>query len=601
MFGFKGFAASGWQDDGIRAIYRRLPLFQNLSRKALRELTDELTWFSLPAGRVLFKEGADGDALFVLVSGMLAITTTDRNGRLRRIGNVHVGETVGELAMLARGPRSATVTALRDSTLLGLDQAAFDRMLERHPHTANTLLHLLAVRQLRMMDPKGTARHAGTTALISLDPELDCATFAAELAARLVRLDPPAPTLQPTKLLTAGTTGFTEDHFHELETLHARLIYCAQRQDNGRAVDPAWARRCYRQADHIILLARPETRLPPDLHGELSRRRDEPRPHDLVLLQHAGTATPLPPGPDLADLSADLLLSIRDGDVGDLDRLARLLTGRATGLVLGGGGARGYSHIGVIKALHEVGMPIDLLGGASIGAIMAAGLAIGWRYDELHENIREAFVADNPVDDYTLPFVALTRGDKVTRRLQRYFGKLAFDQTWRPFYCVSSNLTTANVQVHRKGPLWRALRASIAIPGVLPPMIEHGDVLVDGGLMNNLPTDIMRDLDRGPVLGVDVGQVPALACELEDYREYPRWQALFGRRTGAPGIVSLLVRAATVSSEVYLRACREQTDLLFIPPVEHVELRAWKTLDHCVEAGYRHAMELLERHPDPWW
>jgi NTE family protein len=132
-------------------------------------------------------------------------------------------------------------------------------------------------------------------------------------------------------------------------------------------------------------------------------------------------------------------------------------------------------------------------------------------------------------------------------------------------------------------------------------MIEDGQVLVDGALMNNLPTDIMQGFGRGPVIGVDVGQVEALVCELQDYDQYPRWRALLRMRTGAPGIGSLLVRAATVSSEVYARACRDHADLLFSPPVEQIELRAWKTLDYCIECGYRHAMEVLERVEKPWW
>jgi NTE family protein len=189
----------------------------------------------------------------------------------------------------------------------------------------------------------------------------------------------------------------------------------------------------------------------------------------------------------------------------------------------------------------------------------------------------------------------------VTRRLKRFFHELSFEQTWHPFYCVSSNLTKADIEIHRSGTLWRSLRASVSIPGILPPMIEDGQVLVDGALMNNLPTDIMQGFGRGPVVGVDVGQVEALVCDLQDYDQYPRWRALLRMRTGAPGIGSLLVRAATVSSEVYARACRDHADLLFSPPVEQIELRAWKTLDYCIECGYRHAMEVLERVEKPWW
>ncbi|NJO36782.1 MAG: cyclic nucleotide-binding domain-containing protein [Rhizobiales bacterium] len=601
MFGWRLFSSSGWQDHGLQAVFQRLPLFRDLSRKTLNELTDELTWFSLPAGEPLFHQGARGDALFVLVSGMLALTVTDHRGETRRIGYIHAGETVGELALMSGEPRTATVTALRDSTLFGLDQGAFQRLIDRHPHTSSQLLRMLAERQVRMHGLAALSRHAGTIALISLDAELSSESLGHRLAARLDALNPPAGGRLATKVLGADAIEITEDRLHELETIHARLIYCAQLYDRQRMLDPSWARRCHRQADYVFALARPTTYLPARVVNELIKRREEPRPHDLVVIHPAHADIPAMPKSSVLKLPADLQINLKGDGNSEIDRLARLVAGKANGLVLAGGGARGYSHIGVIKALHEAGMPIDLVGGSSIGSIIAAGLAVGWSVDELYANIKEAFVDSNPVNDYTLPFVALTRGDKVTRRLKRFFGDITFEQTWRPFYCVSSNLTKGDIELHQHGALWRSLRASVSIPGILPPMIENGQVLVDGAVMNNFPTDIMRDFGRGPVVGVDVGQVEALVCNIPDYSLYPRWRALLRLGTGAPGIGTLLVRAATVSSEAYARSCREQADLLFTPPVEQIELRAWKTLDYCIECGYRHAMEVLERLEKPWW
>ena len=599
MFGWRLFSSAGWEDDALNAIFQRLPLFRDLDRKTLNELTEELTWFSLPAGEPLFFQGADGDALFVLVSGMLSVAINERGRKPRRIGYIHAGETVGELALMSGEPRSATVTALRDSTLFGLDHSAFERLIERHPHTSSKLLRMLAARQVRMTKPTSLSSQAGTIALISLDPDLSSEDLAFRLATRLDALDPPNGDIQASKVLGADAIEISDDRLHELETVHSRLIYCAQLYDKDGMVDPAWARRCHRQADHVLALAKPTTNLPDRMVRELISRREEPRPHDLVLFHPPNVDVPIVPDKSVLRLKADLQINLRGDDDLEMDRLARLVTGQANGLVLAGGGARGYSHIGVIRALSEANIPIDLIGGSSIGAIIASGMALGWSWERLYDNIKEAFFDSNPVNDYTLPFVALTRGDRVTRRLKRYFGDLTFDQTWRPFYCVSSNLTKGDVQLHLKGELWRSLRASIAIPGILPPMIEQGQVLVDGGVMNNLPTDVMRDWARGPVIGVDVGQVEAFACDIEDYSHYPRWKALFRRKTGAPGIASVLVRSATVSSELFSRACRDQADLLFTPPVEQIELRAWKTLDHCVECGYRHAMDILEKIDHP--
>ena len=272
MFGWRLFSNNGWEDENLKAIFQRLPLFRDLDRKTINELSEELTWFSLPAGEPLFLQGAVGDALFVLVSGMLSVVIEDRPGGPKRVGHIHAGETVGELALMSGEPRSATVTALRDSTLFGLDQSAFEHLIERHPHTSSVLLRMLAQRQVRMTSPGGLSRQARTIALISLDPDLSSDDVAERLATRLDILDPPKGDLQPTKVLGADALEISEDRLHELETIHARLIYCAQIYEQGRMVDPAWPRRCHRQADHVLALAK--THDPPALpHGA---RADQP-------------------------------------------------------------------------------------------------------------------------------------------------------------------------------------------------------------------------------------------------------------------------------------------------------------------------------------
>jgi len=185
-------------------------------------------------------------------------------------------------------------------------------------------------------------------------------------------------------------------------------------------------------------------------------------------------------------------------DADDLGRLARLLTRRGVGLVLSGGGARGFAHLGVIRALREARVPIDFVGGSSIGSIIAAGVAVGWSDDEMRMRYRRSFVDTNPVNDYTFPFVALTRGRKVSRLLQREYGDVLIEEPAPAFFfCVSANLTTGRALEHRDGRLADALRASVAIPGVMPPAYRGEDVLVDGAAINNLPVDIMHTTHRG--------------------------------------------------------------------------------------------------------
>jgi NTE family protein len=267
------------------------------------------------------------------------------------------------------------------------------------------------------------------------------------------------------------------------------------------------------------------------------------------------------------------------------------------GLVLAGGGARGFAHIGIIQALREAGVPFDQLGGTSMGAIIAAGLAREWGLEEMRERMRAVFVDDNPLSDFTLPLIALVRGRKVSARLRQHFEEVSIEELPLSFFAVSSDLTTGRIHVHRDGPLWRALRASVALPGILPPVTHHGHLLVDGGVMNNLPVDVMREqtLDAGPIVACDITGEINLQVQDERYGERPWWRLLSQRMRGQPSILSILMRSGTVGSEAQRRVVREQCDYLIEPPMPDIGLRDWKKFDAAIRQGYETARACIER------
>ena len=190
---------------------------------------------------------------------------------------------------------------------------------------------------------------------------------------------------------------------------------------------------------------------------------------------------------------------------GDLARVARLIGGHATGLVLSGGGARGFAHIGVLRALREAGIAVDYVAGCSAGAIVGAGIAADWDDAHLATALRAAFVEDDPLSDFTLPLVAMHSGHKVSQVLKRTFGEGDIEDLPLPFFCVSTDLSEGVLHVHERGPLWITLRATSAIPGVVPPVFHERRVLVDGGVMDNLPVEEMRHRLGGDIIAVDVG------------------------------------------------------------------------------------------------
>jgi NTE family protein len=195
---------------------------------------------------------------------------------------------------------------------------------------------------------------------------------------------------------------------------------------------------------------------------------------------------------------------------------------------------------------------------------------------------RRSFVDTNPVNDYTFPFVALTRGRKVSRLLQREYGEVLIEDLRRPFFCVSANLTTGRSVEHRDGRLADALRASVAIPGVMPPVYRGEDVLVDGAAINNLPVDIMQSHTPGLVIGSDVGA--------------DRFALDRGGKRGI-NIFQILMHAGMINSAASAAVQRELADVLLKPPLGNVDLLDWRAFDRLIQAGYDYARAALDALP----
>src|SRR6185437_13838190 len=391
---------------------------------------------------------------------------------------------------------------------------------------------------------------------VPLQPGLETAPIAHRLASALTESGSRAA------VLDVAASEQSADWFNNFETSHDVVFY------RGDLPDSPWTHQCLRQADRIFLLARVDEPLPQsplDLPAFKERASGLP---ELLLLHPPGAKAGLPEHFSMRSGLFESHHHIRAGNTADVHRLARFIAGRAVGLVLAGGGARGFAHIGIIKALMEAQVPFDHLGGTSMGAIIAAGLAHEWGVEELSDRMRDVFVTNNPLNDFTLPLIALVRGKKASIMLRRNFGDIRIEELPIPYFCVSSDLTTGRIHEHRAGVLWRALRATVALPGILPPVTYHGHLLVDGGVMNNLPVDVMREhaIGSGPIIACDITGEIDLKAKDDHYGEKPWWRLIAQGMQGNPSIVSILMRSGTVGSEAQRRIVREQADYLIEPP-----------------------------------
>jgi NTE family protein len=556
-------------------------LLRTLDPISLAALEAELVRICVAGGETLFRENDFADALYIVIAGSLAVTVRGSNGRDMLVARIRSGEIVGEMALLDGGLRSATVEAVRDTELLRLDRLSYERLVERHPKSMLALTSLLSKRlrdTTHHLDGQVPVR---TVAIVPLGPDADHYGVAHNLASRL--LDDGHRAL----LLDHESAAHTSEWFDAAETGSDLVLYCAEPSDD------AWTKLCLRQADRVLLIASSASRDAPSkwLADQLSQLR---QPLDLALLHDTGAISGRAAERWRERLRLDVICHIRRYNAEDVARLARLLRGAAVGLVLSSGGARGFAHLGVVRALREAKIPIDLIGGCSMGAITGAAVALEWDDFEIKERLRHAFAKSNPVNDYTIPFLALTKGQKLVRLLKEQFGSIHIENLWRPYFCVSTNLSAGTLTVHRHGTLTQALQASASIPGLLPPVMIAGEAHVDGGVMNWLPVDVMGS-ERGMVIAVDAASDSALMPISErDAGGFSFWRILCGSRK-IPPIVDLLMRTVTVGSEALGRAARAQADILFKPPLGNIDLLDWGACDRVIEAGYRHAIETLNR------
>ncbi|MET3666399.1 NTE family protein [Caulobacter sp. 1776] len=566
----------------VRAVETPLPDDSALARLFARERRNgAAAWFSLPGGATLFEPGEDADQLYFLKTGRLGAFRREEGQEPQFLGVIRPGEPAGEMALVGGTAHSANMVALRDSEVLSLPREDFFEAAEGDP-TVMLELSRLMIRRARQAQTHAAIGDPSVFGFIAVEPGAAIRPIVERLARCMETLGY-SVTVEGGESLLAPTEWFSN-----VEREHDFVLYVAE------ADETAWKHVVGRQVDRLFRVGRGERAPPASIPSYASGPLQAQRLVDLILLQSANLSRPVGSEAWMAATQAARLFHLRENGLADLQRLARVLTGQSVGLVLSGGGARAYAHIGAIQAMRERGIPIDFVGGASMGAIVAAGLAMGWDDGELETRIHKAFVDSSPLDDIAFPMIAMTRGEKVRARLDEHFGVVDISDLWLPFFCVSSNLTSGAYQLHRTGDLQNALRATISLPGVLPPATENGAVLVDGAVMKNFPADVMRSFQLGPIVGVDVTRGRSITAE--DIVAPPslwRWIASGEWRKGPP-IVALLMRAATVTTGRDLAAAREATDVLITPKLEGIDIRDWRAFDPAVKAGYVAASFALE-------
>ena len=575
----------------------------DLDARTLQALAPRLTPVALTSGEYLMHQGEVGDAMYFVVTGRLRVVLEGDDPHI--IGRIGAGAIVGELALLADEPRFASVIAARDTDLLRLAREDFEEIIGAAPG----LLRAVASTVVRRLGERGRAAPVPdrTIAVVAAgspeDPRL-LDDFVRSLRQTLQRYGP-TTVIQPGDVTDADQADLSRRLQRDEERNAFVLLVGA-----GAAVP--WT---LRHADVVLLVANaddetgqgaaqqhlPELRANPVTAPQVYLALQHPRSRDLLHKTEGW----------LTASGADGVFHLRLQS-GEVDRVARHIAGRAVGLALGGGGARGFAHLGVLRALEEARVPIDVIGGTSIGALVAAFYAMGWDADEREARAIEALVGNGALFGVTLPVLSLSSAVKVQRLLtdERYLGERNIEDLWSTFCCVSADLGRAEPVVHDRGSLALAVRASISLPGILPPVAQEGRWLIDGGVLDNLPTETIRErTNGGPLIAVDIrpqidlSMTPAFGTSVSGWSLVGQRLSRRQEQAPLPSLVDVFMRASGLGS---IRAQQESlhrgpADLLLRPPVGTHRILDFRHGPNLIRSAYEYTVDALEAAPRSLW
>lgn len=598
-------------------LRRWLPaLFGILDDKYLEHLIAQKVQFvELAGNETLFEQGTEGDKIYILLSGRVQAIVKRKEQNPQVINDIKQGELVGELSVISGKKHSASVVATRDSILAYISRDTYFEIAEKFPHHTLYLTNTIIKKLTEDYQQNKSVRERWNIALIPATPSVKIADFAHAIKPYLQKK---GRTLHLNTALINEYLGYENiaqvgkdniDLYHKLsfwiDRYEAQYNYIVYEADNNPS---EWTRRCLRQADEIIFVA--DSRDTSELslfERQILENEQHINTHQTLVLLH-------PPSVKEPKNTQNWLSvrphctrhqHVRLENESDCERLARYLSGQTVAWVLSGGAARGIAHIGIVRAFREANIPVDIMGGTSFGSLVGSGIALGWTNEEMEETAERSFHKSPTSDLNWLPFLSLVKGKKVEKLLKDAFGDSHIEDTWLNNYCIASNISKARLEFFNQGLMWKAIRASISLPGLLPPVLYNGDFLIDGGIFDNLPIEPMIEHYRAhKIIAVEVGynQKPAFMHE-----KIPTNGQLFRdslrpadkRRYNMPNFLSSIVESVTLCSDYKTSQFADKVDLLLRPDLTKYGAADWKKYKNMIEDGYVYASKILEK-TDNW-
>ena len=586
-------------------------LFGELDEETLDHIEEESDWVRCVRGSCLMRFGDPGDSMYFLIRGRLEARIPKEDGESLVVGEISPGETVGEMSMFTGDARTADVVAVRDSVLVKFSKGAFNRLTERYPLIIKEITKVIIGRLQRWMSTGPAKRNVVNIAILPLNSEVPVQQFTERFIAGLRQCGSVAHCSSATVESSLGVPDIADADSKNPLSIKLTAWLDQQEVNNDFVVYQTdremskWTQKSIRQADRILLVAHAsDDPAVSDMEERISEFATVRK--DLVLLHPDGRKAPKGTIKWLEPRTLGRHHHVRWTHDSDIERVARFVAGKAVGLCLGGGGARGFAHFGVLRTMEEEGVPIDAIGGNSIGAYVSAiyahGLEKKWSVRTMSAATKKIFA--RWFLHVTPPITSMVADGILVHDIKECLGNTQIEDLWIPFFCVSSNLTRAEVKTHTTGALWKAVRTSGGLPGLLPPVVYDGDLHIDGALLNNLPIDVMSQaIDGGEVIGIDVSPLVDMSDNESHGDSLSGWDIIFSKmnpladKVKMPSLPTIMQRSAEIGAVQNLRGVVDQlADLYISMPVETFDILGFRSAEKISKVGYFEAQKSMK----PW-
>ncbi len=564
-------------------------LFGSLDDEHIHHILSVATEKIFESGQYVFKQGEVGHSFYIVLSGRFRAIEDTENG-IFILGDITIGEPIGEFSLFTKEPHSASVIALRRSALLCINDEQYLSIVQEFPVIANTLTKFIIERLRRNAHQRKKDAAPKNIAVVNLQPTNDVSAFTSAIEEQFKSMGLGINIYDN----QTHTEDSNQDIFENMEkNTGLNFLNCGVEHLE-------WAKDCIAYCDLIIVATSfyEDTSLY-EIEKLLNLYTDNVMNKKiyLLLLHPENAMMPKHTNKWFQNRSFDLHLHIRKNNLADVRRFCRIVTHQAVGLVLGGGGARGFAHVGVVKALQEAEIEFDFIGGTSAGAIYSIVLSYcDFDLNKVMPLCKMAAERKLTSNDITMPFVSIMSGKKMRKFLTEIFGDMQMEDLWVNSYCVSTNYTGASVKVHERGLASLQIEASMAIPGVFPPVIIDKHLHIDGGVIDNLPVEAMQ---KKPVRHIIAVSLSAENTNLIDLNKIPgSWKIFWDKMRGnnkhsLPGLSSILVNSITINSRHKLEASKLGTSIFLELDLREYKFLEWNRWEQIVQKGYDQTKQYL--------